>query len=149
MEKFFTPVTQCYDEHCAEVPVPWVPEFEELWDKDQDIAILSQHSGEFKPGLYIRQDGMWWLAFNYKDLCFAISKKATIKVIRGLNQTTAVPAGTSVYRNGYAVDVTSLEPGILIVWCLTTISSGGGTGGSGTVPLTDMFGTSLGNFVIE
>ncbi len=145
MYKFFTPVIHCYDEHCQEIAVAWIPEFEELCDKDTDIAILSRKSGEFKPGMYIRQDGIWWLALNYESLCFAIAKKQQLTVIRGLNLVKPVPAGHDAYRNGYKISTASMEPGVLLVWTLvnTVNSGGGGSTGSGTLDLTDMFGTPI------
>ncbi len=150
MDKFFTPVIHCYDDHCHEIAVAWVPEFEELCDKDVDIAILSRRSGEFKPGMYIRQDGIWWLALNYEALCFAIAKKHQLTVIRGLNTVTPVAPGVNAFRNGFQVkNATQLEPGIMFVWVLedTRGTSGGGTGGSGVLDFTDMFGTPIATLI--
>lgn len=149
MEKFFTPINICYDLSCSEVLVPWVHEFEELIQKDAVIAILDKQSGEFKPGVYKKVDQLWVMVLNYEALCWHIAKRSTFKLIEGLAAAQAVPASTTVYRNGFEVPgVTTLTVGPKILWCLATASSGGGSGPSGTaVPLTDMFGAPLGNFL--
>jgi hypothetical protein len=147
MQQFFTPAKFCYDLACQSTLVPWVTEFEELLSRDQDIAILLRQSGEFKPGMYVRQSGYWVLALNYEDLCTKLSESATFQIIVNLvaGQTFAAPA--KLYRNGYPVSSQTATPGSNIIWVVTVSGSGGGGSGT-TLELTDMFGTSIGQFLV-
>ena len=149
MEKFFTPITFCYDTNCTEVLVPWVQEFEEVINKDANIAILDRQSGEFKRGVYVRQAGFWALALNYEDLCLYIARNSSFKVIQGITAPAVVPADSTVFRNGYLANVTTMDPSPKVLWTLAFPgATGGGTPGGTVLPVTDMFGTPVANFIV-
>lgn len=147
MQQFLTPAKFCYDLACQSTLVPWVTEFEELLERDQDTAILIRQSGEFKPGMYVRQNGYWLLALNYEDLCTKLSESATFQIIVNLVADQTFAPTATLYRNGYHVNTQTATPGPNIIWVVTV--SGAGGGGSGTtIELTDLFGTSIGQFLV-
>lgn len=145
--QFLTPVDLCYDTLCSRILVPWVPEFEELGENNKGIAILSKVSGEFKQGMYLKQNGFWVLALNYEDLCTILSDNSAMEVVVSLSSPTAIPATSKAYRNGYHVPgITEILPFPNVIWVVAAAPNSGS--GTGTQELTDMFGTSLGNFVV-
>lgn len=144
--QFLTPIQFCYDSICSKVLVPWATEFEELGEH-AGLAILSQPSGEFKQGMYVKVAGFWNLVFNYEDLCSIISDNSAMTVTVGLTNPTPIPGTATAYRNGFKVPgLTEITPGPNVVWGVASAPNSGS--GSGTVELTDMFGTSIGDFVV-
>jgi hypothetical protein len=146
MEQFFTPAKFCYDLSCQSILVPWVSEFEDLINRDQDTAILLRQSGEFKPGLYVRQNGFWPLALNFEDLCTLLSESASLKIIVNLTSNQTFASTVKLYRNGYYANTQTATPGPNFIWVVATPISGGGTGS--TITLTDLFGNPIGNFLV-
>jgi hypothetical protein len=147
MQQFFTPTKFCYDLACQSTLIPWVTEFEELLTRDQDVAILVAHSGEFNPGLYVRQTGYWRLALNYEDLCTKLAESASFQIIVNLVNAQTFAANATLYRNGHKVNTQTATPGANLIWVVTVSPSGGGGSGT-TLELTDMFGTSIGQFLV-
>lgn len=146
MSAFLTPVQFCYDALCSRILVPWVTEFEELANKDQDVAILRTRSGEFKQGLYVRQQGFWVLALNYSDLCTSLNDNVSLKIVVVAASTQQFP-NSKIYRNGYLVPgSTQITASNTIVWVVGTLT---GNSGGGIVTLTDMFNVPIGNFLVE
>jgi uncharacterized cupin superfamily protein len=144
--QFLSPIQFCYDSICSRVLVPWTSEFEELGDH-AGLAVLSQPSGEFKQGMYVKIAGFWGLVLNYEDLCSILSDNSAITVTVGLSSPVTIPGTATAYRNGYKVPgLTELTPGPNIIWAVASAPNSGS--GSGTIPLTDMFGTHIGDFVV-
>lgn len=147
MQKFYTPITFCWDQICQPTLVPWITEFEELTSRDQDIAILLQPSGEFRQGMYVRVNGFWTLVLNYNDLCTLAAQASSYKIIVNLAAPQVFPTSAKLYRNGYFVATDTAAPGPNVIWLIAV--PGTGAGGSGaTVTLTDMFGTPIGEFLV-
>jgi hypothetical protein len=146
MQQFFTPAKFCYDLACQSTLVPWVIEFEELLSRDQDAAILIRQSGEFKPGMYVRQNGYWLMALNYEDLCTKLSEAATFQIIVNLVADQTFGPSAKLFRNGYPANTQTATPGPNIIWVVTVSPTG--TPSGTTLELTDMFGTSIGQFLV-
>lgn len=143
--QFLTPVDFCHDTACLRTLVPWIASFELLAENDT-IAILSQDSGEYKQGLYVKQQGRWNLVLNYADLCTSLSDDANLEVVVSLSLSTAIPATSKAYRNGYRVQgAVTIDPSPNVIWVVATIQNGA-VGNS--LPITDMFGTPVANFVV-
>ena len=146
MSAFLTPIQFCYDSSCYQTLVPWVQEFEELGEH-AGLAILRAVSGEFKQGMYVKLGGYWNLVFNYEDLCLNLANDSAMSVTVNLSAPVTVPGTSTVYRNGFKVPgLTELTPMPNVVWGVAAAPNSGG--GTGTVALTDMFGTALGTFVV-
>lgn len=112
---FYVRAEMCYDNHCREIEIPWLTEFELTANRKMlDIAILSQQFGKWPPGLYVRPDLQnWRFALSYTDVCALLLTANTVKVIVGATAASAGPVTVTnavLFKNATQDDTLNISP---------------------------------------